>query len=233
MAHRFPCSTLTLKGSLRRGSPDRQGAGLPQRGVPAPKERRGLSSKKPRYPACVRPIRLYVTDGLGLAGGRESFELPDEGPQGQVVAAFVAVVADVAVDKTLEGLIVVPVRAGRIGGDILVPLARITGRLVRIFRNRDRGFTKVNAIFKTLNFYLCVGVEEREGPRPEPRIERLKVEATARTFVGDVSRDGRPGGKHLKVSIVALDAEPARRVLPDPSFMAGALRLHDDRLQRT
>src|SRR5215203_3302421 len=52
MADRFPCSTLTLKGSLRRGSPDRQGAGLPKRGVPAPTQRRGLSSKKPRYPAC-------------------------------------------------------------------------------------------------------------------------------------------------------------------------------------
>jgi hypothetical protein len=78
---------------------------------------------------------------FGLLAGGETLELPDERPQGEILPAFVAVGADMAVDEPLEGLHVVPVWARRIRGEVLEPLAWITGGKVKILESRHPGFT--------------------------------------------------------------------------------------------
>ena len=82
-----------------------------------------------------------------------------------------------------------------------------------------------------MDFYLRVGIEEREGPRPELRIESRAEDAGAHPPKGNMSRDGRSEARLIKVDIVALHAQTSPKVLPNPSLVSGALRLHDDRFQ--
>src|SRR5215210_1279104 len=88
-------------------------------------------------------------DGLRLFRAREACELAHEGSQRQVLVAAVMGVGDMRADEYVQRFGAVPVRAGRLRGDVLLDV--LTGRFVNF------------ALFRTVALSLIrerrVGVE--------------------------------------------------------------------------